>query len=415
MIFTTFDFLYAVIIQSPIAFMAMILTMDYKIRLKSSLYFIGIILSYVLIFNVLPTVFSIELFQITLLNLIPTTVLFLYFNRAKMYSLKKSMILTLLATLMSGITQLPLVFAVNAMLPDYAAFVFADPLIIDSLAIFIRILPYGFLLLGISIGITFLFTKATYKIRQRIDESERAITVLAIISLVVYLIFHFAFTIMRYLDELLVFLTSWYTISLLIIFAIVFVSFLFYFRFLQEKTKLQHKEKEHELLQYYTEQVEEQQVMVRKFKHDFQNIISAMKGLMETENWTELKSYFASIEESSELTTKQDISLEGLRNVKDSAIKSIISSKLQKAMSLGINTTVDCREEIGKLAADSVTLVRMLGIILDNAIEASQELTAAKTKLGVTIFKTDSAVSLIISNICTPPPSHFAAAGYGGL
>jgi len=204
-------------------------------------------------------------------------------------------------------------------------------------------------------------------------------------------------------SNFLISIISWDMFFLCIFSAVVLISFLFYAKNLQRKTALLHKEEEFQLLQYYTEQIKEQQTIIRKFEQDYQTVFLSMKHLIKTKDWTALKHYFSAVESSWSLADGADFAMEALTKIKVNEIKSILSAKLMKAQRLKIDASFECDEEIEAIPADSVTLVRILGIILDNAIEALEELTYGK--LTIACFKENKTVNLIISKTSPPPPN----------
>ena len=75
-------------------------------------------------------------------------------------------------------------------------------------------------------------------------------------------------------------------------------------------------------------------------------------------------------------------------------------TKLMVAQNLDIDTTFEADGEIAHIPVDSVALVRMLGIILDNAIEELE--TLGQGKLLVACFKTEESVTFVVQNTCRP-------------
>ena len=71
--------------------------------------------------------------------------------------------------------------------------------------------------------------------------------------------------------------------------------------------------------------------------------------------------------------TQKNASLANLSRIKNLEIKSIFYSKLLLAINKNIEVTVDIPEEIDNPGIDSVDLTRILGVYLDNAIEAALE------------------------------------------
>jgi len=167
------------------------------------------------------------------------------------------------------------------------------------------------------------------------------------------------------------------------------------------KLALRQKEAEQEALQHYIQQIEQQQYIVRQFKHDQQNILLSMEGYLEANNLTGLKEYFyTQIKVATEAITKDNFTLDRLSNLKIPEMKAALAEKLMIAQSAGINTALEAPDEIDHVFVDSLALVRMLGIIMDNAIEELTTLDAGE--LAVACYKIGGGVTFIVQNTCRP-------------
>jgi len=170
---------------------------------------------------------------------------------------------------------------------------------------------------------------------------------------------------------------------------------------LKAKLELQQKEAEQQGLERYMAELERQQSAIRKFKHDYQNILLSINVFLQEKDWDGLSQYYAAkIEVASQAIAKDDLVLESLHKIRVREIKSILVAKLMIAQTLGISVTFEADEEIDQIPVDSVALVRMLGILLDNAIEALAEV--GEGKLFVGCFKWDACISFIVQNTCAP-------------
>jgi len=68
------------------------------------------------------------------------------------------------------------------------------------------------------------------------------------------------------------------------------------------------------------------------------------------------------------------------------------------AQSNHVGATFEADKEIDDFYVDSVALVRIIGILMDNAIEALGELPGGKLLAGC--FKDKSGISIIVQNTC---------------
>ena len=127
-------------------------------------------------------------------------------------------------------------------------------------------------------------------------------------------------------------------------------------------------------LQDYTNQIESMYSSLRSFKHDYHNIMLTLSEYIETEDINGLRTYFD--KEIIPLNKKLSVNTSNLNqliNIKIPAIKGIVSAKLLYAAELNITTNIEVIDEILDIPMDIVDLSRILGIFLDNAIEASLE------------------------------------------
>jgi len=175
-------------------------------------------------------------------------------------------------------------------------------------------------------------------------------------------------------------------------------TFIFYAHFLDAKYQLKERENENKFMQIYVNEIENQYTQIRKFRHDYQNILISLESFIVEEEYEELKNYYNKIKKVSQKITENNFQLEGLKNVKIKEIKSILTIKLMMAQDLGIELTFEACEQIDTIPINSVCLIRMIGIILDNAIEELIEL--GNGTLLVALFKDKEDITFIASNSC---------------
>lgn len=163
--------------------------------------------------------------------------------------------------------------------------------------------------------------------------------------------------------------------------------------------KIQAEAKQNALqdLLYYTRDLEAMYNSLRSFKHDYINILLSMSGYIRNGNMDELKQFFETkIFPTKNLIDQGDYKLNQLSNIGVLEIKSLLSAKIIYAHESGINVTIDIPDKVDSFPMDTVDLTRILGIFLDNAIEASP--TAEQPQIGLNIIRHDAGVSIIISN-----------------
>ena len=139
---------------------------------------------------------------------------------------------------------------------------------------------------------------------------------------------------------------------------------------------------------------------IRKFKHDFNNIILGLDGYINNDDFDKekLKKYFNStIMNFNNNIELNDIVIAKLNSIKVSSLKSLITNKVLMAQNNNINVDINIQGEINDFHTDEMQLSRILGILLDNAIEASLEVPDDK-KIEVNIIQIDKTTDIQISN-----------------
>lgn len=107
------------------------------------------------------------------------------------------------------------------------------------------------------------------------------------------------------------------------------------------------------------------------FKHDFGNIMQAIGGYIEAKDIVGLKEMYSSIiQECQDINDVQSINKDIINNP---AVYTLINSKYKMATDLNINMKVDVLTDITKFKISDLNLCRILGILIDNAIEASKK------------------------------------------
>lgn len=110
---------------------------------------------------------------------------------------------------------------------------------------------------------------------------------------------------------------------------------------------------------------------IRCFKHDFNNIIQAIGGYIQSDDMEGLKKYYKQIlEDCHKVNNLAVLSPDVINNP---AIYSILASKYYLADSKGITINFEVFLDLNTLKMKIYEFTRILGILLDNAIEASSE------------------------------------------
>lgn len=160
--------------------------------------------------------------------------------------------------------------------------------------------------------------------------------------------------------------------------------------------KLQKTETDLEQEKLYNKTLQILHDNIRAFKHDFSNIISGIGGYVETNDMNGLTKYYKQLlqdcnQVSNLATLSPDV-------VNSPPIYAVLANKYYSADSLGIKITLESFIDFNKLNMDIYEFTRILGILMDNAIEAASE---CETKLINVTIRNDQRQNrqlLIINN-----------------
>lgn len=192
--------------------------------------------------------------------------------------------------------------------------------------------------------------------------------------------------------------------GLIFIFLFIITVFLMYsvYKITMSEQSYKHRMAQFENLRTYAERLENSYSIMRKFKHDYMNILITMSGFMKENDMDSLKEYYGErILPISRAFTESDTKLGNLSYIKNTALKSLLSSKFVYMMEIGIKTEIELTEPINDLNMDCLDLSRILGIFLDNAMEAAMETEGKEVRFCM--FYKEMDLYLIIQNTAIPP------------
>ena len=160
-----------------------------------------------------------------------------------------------------------------------------------------------------------------------------------------------------------------------------------------EKQKLEQQKK-------YIESLEKNNNEIRKFKHDFNNIILGLEGYItsnEVDN-IKLRDYFYNnIKDFNTKIELDNIVLSHLNNIKVPSIKNLLTNKIISAQNNDFKVNICVDDEIDNFYVNEMQLSRILGIFLDNSLEAGLELEHNRF-IELIILKANKTIVIQITN-----------------
>ena len=133
---------------------------------------------------------------------------------------------------------------------------------------------------------------------------------------------------------------------------------------------------------------------IRIIKHDFNNILQVMDGYVEIEDVSSLKRYMKKL--IGEINETESIKVINKSFLNNCALASLLKKKYSKAKKENINITLEIMYELKLLQKYEYELTRILGIFLDNAIEAEKE--ECNKMISVLFYKDRNYKYIIIEN-----------------
>ena len=110
---------------------------------------------------------------------------------------------------------------------------------------------------------------------------------------------------------------------------------------------------------------------VNGFKHDFDNIIYFINGYIQDNDMDGLREYFTEMKKDCKIT--DNLSLLNPNIINNPGIYSLLNNQYFRATKLGINFNIEIGLNINCLEINLYKFSRILGVLIDNAIEASEK------------------------------------------
>jgi len=138
---------------------------------------------------------------------------------------------------------------------------------------------------------------------------------------------------------------------------------------------------------------------VQGFKHDFANIINTINGLVEIEDWAELKHYMSGLGTDFLLINNTDVVNLHLKS--SPILYVVVMRKMELAELMGVEFRILIQREIKLSYCNPADFSRIMGILLDNALEAAT--VAGKKLIELEVEWSRGRNKIFIRNSCAGP------------
>ena len=211
---------------------------------------------------------------------------------------------------------------------------------------------------------------------EDIDNRNKSIILLNLFLGIITLIFQ-SIILFYYVDNLPVIITFFSFVSLFLYFGISIYSLTRIFKLISTTQKLESAEEYNNTLRILHDNV-------RGFKHDFDNIVTTIGGYIKTEDMEGLKNYYLQLEDDCQRVN--NLYILNPEVVNNDGIYNLLTKKYYEAESKDIKVNITFLLDLSTLNMKIYEFARILGILLDNAIEASSE---CEEKIINIVFRND--------------------------
>lgn len=290
--------------------------------------------------------------------------LYYYFNlKNGYYSIFISIMTQIIFALSDGVVAGILVFILKI---NYQA-ISANRIISLIGALIIVIVSYGIS----KIFSKFIENQSFYNLSKMVKKDGLVVVISLIVA--VFSIYLYTMTLknLYQLTDRLIILSNLFFIASIL----VYITAISYLKNKSVRKDLESKHKELQLYQLkeYTEMLEIVSGDLRNFKHDYANIIQIIGDYLDSKKFDELKDFYRSelMPESKKIIEK-DRQFMLLKHIKVDPLKGLISSKFIIAQGKKINIKLEISDDIEDISISLIDICRIIGVLLDNAIEASE-------------------------------------------
>ncbi|MFC6175449.1 sensor histidine kinase [Companilactobacillus huachuanensis] len=146
----------------------------------------------------------------------------------------------------------------------------------------------------------------------------------------------------------------------------------------------------------YIKELEKSNDELRKFKHDYKNLLLSLSASINNKDDKDLKSSVEKLLNYEQINIESDNHLTALYKLDDKLVKGILISKLMQAKSKNIKTDFEVDKDAQIPSNYSVDITRILGILLDNAIDACLE--TDNPELDFALISFDNYLEFVVKN-----------------
>lgn len=167
----------------------------------------------------------------------------------------------------------------------------------------------------------------------------------------------------------------------------------------EREIALNQKKFEQEHLQTYTDEIVALYNEIRGFRHDYAGMLVSMQMAIDSKDLQEIDRIYNQVLVKANQKLRSDkYTYFDLNNIEDSALRSLIAQSIVYARNKDVEFTLEVKDIITRLSIDLLDLVRIMSVLLNNAVESAAE--SSSKQMEVAVIKMDLETVIVIQNSC---------------
>jgi len=168
---------------------------------------------------------------------------------------------------------------------------------------------------------------------------------------------------------------------------------------MEKEIALKQKKFEQKHLQNYTDEIVGLYNEIRGFRHDYAGMLVSMQMAIDSGNLQEIDRVYNEVLVKANHKLRSDkYTYFDLNNIEDSALRSLVAQSIVYARNNGVEFTLEVKDTITKLPIELLDLVRIMSVLLNNAVEGSAD--SYKKQMEVAVIKMETETVIVIQNSC---------------
>ncbi|MGM0169364.1 two-component system, LytTR family, sensor histidine kinase AgrC [Enterococcus sp. AZ135] len=180
-----------------------------------------------------------------------------------------------------------------------------------------------------------------------------------------------------------------------------FIFFMIYSRDVKHSSELEQSRLLLLQQQSYMDHLEKIQAELRNIQHDYKNMITGLYIHAKEGNTQQIQTYIESSLLNVDAGIQEEIKWSNqLANIASPELKGLLMAKMLTAKQENIQLNLEVAKSIDGVKMDSHDFIRCVGILLDNAIEATQKENSTR-RITILLLQEEKRMQLVVKNPCS--------------